>query len=631
MNGKSFSCPSKEQAEVLGRPLRKSIEHKVSGSASGCDYSFITINHYATGMRVYNSTVGETRVAIKDMNEFQVKCITDPEETLATLRKFNQDVQTAPAEISTLTFKTHRADHNVEWMALESLSQTQEAREVARPQMKELAEMLSDPLNFEMLVLPTGNQHTAKLHGFEATVNALHEHETENDPLEIFFRANEQTKKQRTLPLSQIPDISMEGFPKLKTQPKHTRYVNHDQQVVHQLIGTANEFRAEEFRINELRANEFKMAVLPCPHVEDESRCMLIILPEGKSQLLPQNGESCRVHLPMHKPGLDNHTEHTVTEIEIRAIASNIEGAFVEASGEIDETELVKQEISKYFTEDLTDDVVKTLLRSTDESKADYEFRIFTFCNEQQHSLNVSALGVEAHSGRDEHISAPSRTGTGDCDVLDDRLDWCYAIRLDIDVLRANPEWQTYLVQKSKPIRDSKADFDYIDRKDDETWDRYIERITSEDLLRRVRVERISSDKAVRAECLALNSLQHPKSSPTPIGTESMHAFEYQLRFDPTEKPSVDLFRQIEEIGLVRDRKAPQWLLDDIDAMDKSKRSSFQMLNNMPAGMKFIPGVAACGKSTLLRNIIFSAFFGGSENSSSDTGKHWDKRILYCE
>ena len=60
----------------------RSIEHQVSGVASAGDYGFIIINHYATDMRVYNSVVGETRVTIKDMDDFQVNLSPMPTKSL---------------------------------------------------------------------------------------------------------------------------------------------------------------------------------------------------------------------------------------------------------------------------------------------------------------------------------------------------------------------------------------------------------------------------------------------------------------------------------------------------------------------------------------------------------------------
>lgn len=44
--------------------------------------------------------------------------------------------------------------------------------------------------------------------------------------------------------------------------------------------------------------------------------------------------------------------------------------------------------------------------------------------------------------------------------------------------------------------------------------------------------------------------------------------------------------------------------------MDIRKREAFSNLDTMPAGIKFIPGVAACGKSALLRLIILGLLFG---------------------
>lgn len=53
-------------------------------------------------------------------------------------------------------------------------------------------------------------------------------------------------------------------------------------------------------------------------------------------------------------------------------------------------------------------------------------------------------------------------------------------------------------------------------------------------------------------------------------------------------------------MSLVRGSRAPKWLHDNLDSMDKAKKSAFERLSKLPGDMKFISGVLAYGKSTLL-------------------------------
>lgn len=53
-----------------------------------------------------------------------------------------------------------------------------------------------------------------------------------------------------------------------------------------------------------------------------------------------------------------------------------------------------------------------------------------------------------------------------------------------------------------------------------------------------------------------------------------------------------------------------------IQGLDMSKTETFGNLRFAPDGVMFIPGVAACGKSTLLQMIILSLFFGNGPQKS---------------
>ena len=58
----------------------------------------------------------------------------------------------------------------------------------------------------------------------------------------------------------------------------------------------------------------------------------------------------------------------------------------------------------------------------------------------------------------------------------------------------------------------------------------------------------------------------------------------------------------------MRNSKAPAWLKEMVDGVDMRKKRAFEKLKSLPVGINFMPGVAACGKSTFLQNIILEAF-----------------------
>lgn len=382
--------------------------------------------------------------------------------------------------------------------------------------------------------------------------------------------------------------------------------------------------------------------------------------------------------------------QEPVSEEHVEGIARQLEKVIAISNGKPGQIDWVIKDASVHFKEPLTHNDVNELLMTDTETKAEYSCRIIEFYERKKDLLkfatppgmkgapqnggwkpkgegekpedeveNPQGGGWSPDEGRnpegegekpdgdgDEHsYNKPEhRDGTGDAwpghivevpsrDEDSHEISWCAATRFDIDILRMrHPEWQTYLVQKSPSHRLRRETFKCIRQEKDESWDQYITRITSDDNLQTATFERVSSEKAVKAEFHALNSLKWPKSSPTPIHPASLDAYEYLVRFDPRGKPAVDLFERLEELKLVQQGNAPTWLVNEVNSMDPAKRDAFAKLNNMPAGMKFIPGVAACGKSTLLRNVILSALFGGCPtNCSPQDAKPAKRKVLYCK
>lgn len=65
--------------------------------------------------------------------------------------------------------------------------------------------------------------------------------------------------------------------------------------------------------------------------------------------------------------------------------------------------------------------------------------------------------------------------------------------------------------------------------------------------------------------------------------------------------------------------------------MDQAKKDALKNLDHMSGHLKFIPGVAASGKSTFLFNLFQLIFFraSGRETPAKDCEPS-DTKVLYC-
>lgn len=122
-----------------------------------------------------------------------------------------------------------------------------------------------------------------------------------------------------------------------------------------------------------------------------------------------------------------------------------------------------------------------------------------------------------------------------------------------------------------------------------DTWNDYLHlhRITTEGQTQVAIFQKVSSEKAIKAEFLAMNSLTFPNGCPheTPVFEQARVAYEYLLRFDERGLDQVDMFEAIPALKTVCNRRAPQWLKDQYNSMDACKEDAYDQLSRMPPGV----------------------------------------------
>ena len=84
----------------------------------------------------------------------------------------------------------------------------------------------------------------------------------------------------------------------------------------------------------------------------------------------------------------------------------------------------------------------------------------------------------------------------------------------------------------------------------------------------------------------------------------SHEAFDYLLRFEEQDGANTNLYEPLGGMKAYRNGKAPKWVVDMVGKMDQAKRNALECLKDIHGHIKFVPGVAASGKSTFLLTLV---------------------------
>lgn len=66
---------------------------------------------------------------------------------------------------------------------------------------------------------------------------------------------------------------------------------------MYQSCGAVCECAAEESSIQRLSDERFRVTILPFSHWDGVPSCIMAVIPDGRSSILPHNGEQCLVDL----------------------------------------------------------------------------------------------------------------------------------------------------------------------------------------------------------------------------------------------------------------------------------------------------------------------------------------------
>ncbi|GJC98545.1 nonsense-mediated mRNA decay protein 1 [Colletotrichum higginsianum] len=125
---------------------------------------------------------------------------------------------------------------------------------------------------------------------------------------------------------------------------------------------------------------------------------------------------------------------------------------------------------------------------------------------------------------------------------------------------------------------------------------------------------------ANKAEVSAVNALHNPASTKTAlIGDQSVEAFRYLQAFKRNVRTrSVNFLEKFPVLLALTQSdgnqsalsECPEQIVSQYLKLDSAKQSVISQLNDLPAGLAFISGVAGSGKTELIKFIIAACIFG---------------------
>jgi hypothetical protein len=649
VDGDKLSAPGKVRAQNLFRPTGGSLDHHVTWDIVGVDQGFLTIKHYAFGIKLSKPSVGETRIFIKDMQDIKLKVITDKTELMFNIKKYCENIEQPSVEGAVLIeFTANNVDHNMNWMAKKELDATQTH---AKHALKKLASKVlgNKPLHFRMLVLQANKSdfaaHVNTLQGWEKGVSSLKKLLNEMNPLDVFF--NKPIHDMKTLPLSAMPNV--DAFPGLGTLPRHTRYHSPYQQATYQMLGAKFEHDLDVIRSNQLKEREFDVIMLPCAGVKAAARALMVVLPNSRGHILPQDGEQCITKPPVMRMS----KQVSIDDTFIDSLVSRLK-YIMDKSGaqEGDSTQFIVDSLADAFKKPLTAPEVESLSQQDGEEPAVWGSRLNEFIRSKLDDLvlpTVEPAGESVVGGAPDQ-EEPASLSSGEEEDTDDESvkstilsrgsdaappavedRGCGAMRLDISCLKKFPDWQVYLVKQSEYMRQKGLVFDVKNAKDGESFEDFITRVTSTDEVQKASISHIVSNNALRKQMQAMNMFIWPDSIQQKVSKRSREAFDYLLRFKKTEGAETNLFEALEGLKAYLDGTAPVWVAEMVTNMDTPKLNALESLKEMHGHIKFLPGVAASGKSTFLLTLIFLMFFGECGEEDPANCKPAEKQGLYSK
>ncbi|KAL7929424.1 hypothetical protein V8C35DRAFT_315601 [Trichoderma chlorosporum] len=435
-------------------------------------------------------------------------------------------------------------------------------------------------------------------------------------PLSRYFK---HSPNDRVLPLGKCPAPGDDDFP---TNTQGTRVYHFAAPHQHLLYNVAGSYYDEHLQwavAEKLSSTTCTAAILPLPHVQDDRHFLCILDPEGQDVMRPKHGDLCKMHFPgaIETPVFEQKT--------LNSIGLDFFKILNKAQVEINFHQFVLDRAGNLFSRALTEEETEELRQTKDERQTGntklWSGRVKLWVVEHQDILRAQTLDDDEGNG--------------------DGARWFTACRVDFPSPNLKTQLQTYLVWKPtdkdaetvegqlKPVLPIRLP-NFEPPKGDDTALEYFTRLMNPENTQAVHIKRVFSDKTIRAEVDAVNSLKHPTSANPSPTDRSIVAYRYLMRFDDTVART-NLLDEIPALGnVINSANAPEFLREIFNKMNRPMRDAFGAMSSLPAGIFFLPGVAGSGKSFMMEMaIIFSQFGSCGASVQPADAEPQNIKILY--
>jgi len=250
-------------------------------------YACIKIAHFASHKDFERDSVGQSIIYVKDVVECK---ITEHNSVQDVRDHFHSNFGAKPTnpayKLSVVALTTSKVSIDIPRPALEALRRV---KDVLFNQLDTLKNMKYDDAGKAKLVLYFPQEEDdircnliSALLGREA--NLRKEGVNYPNPLDFWFQEENGGRRETLFP-SHVGH--KDDFPKLATNMKVSRYLTHDQQLVHQMVGSTYDETLQVDEYSKLRTTELDAYLMQFPYADE--RQFLMFIKTDSLRILPQS------------------------------------------------------------------------------------------------------------------------------------------------------------------------------------------------------------------------------------------------------------------------------------------------------------------------------------------------------
>ena len=266
VSGKPLSSPGNRTSVRCNDPGDLSLDHIMTVSASPHDYACIKIAHFASHKNFERDSVGQTIIYVKDVVEYKITEHNSAKDVKDHLhRSFGAKPTNPTYKLSVVALTTSKVWIDIPRPALKALRRV---KDVLFNQLDALNNMKYDAGKAKLVLSFPQEEDDIRCNLISALLgreaNLRKEGVNYPNPLDFWFQEENGGRRETLFP-SHVGH--KDDFPKLATSMKVSRYLTHDQQLVHQMVGSTYDetLQVDEYSDGTLKAEALAINCLHHP------------------------------------------------------------------------------------------------------------------------------------------------------------------------------------------------------------------------------------------------------------------------------------------------------------------------------------------------------------------------------